>query len=91
MPTLIIHTHCQAAQSNRTGQSLSKSVSFPTHGRKKRKHDCTTMAIRNAGESADLKVITLNKLSAKRKVKCVLIRYFSYTQNVGININLPSN
>ena len=28
------HTHCQAAQANRTSQSLSKSVSFPTHGRK---------------------------------------------------------
>jgi len=25
------HTHCQAAQANRTSQSLSKSVSFPTH------------------------------------------------------------
>ncbi len=34
MPTLQSHTHCQAAQANRTSQSLSKSVSFPTHGRK---------------------------------------------------------
>ncbi len=34
MPTLQSHTHCQAAQSSRTSQSLSKSVSFPTHGRK---------------------------------------------------------
>lgn len=29
------------------------------------------MAIRNSGESADMNVITLNKLSAKRKVKCL--------------------
>ena len=71
MPTLQSHTHCQAAQANRTSQSLSISVSFPTHGRKKIKHDCTTMAIRNAGESADMKVITLNKLSAKLKGKCL--------------------
>lgn len=28
------HTHCQASQASRTGQSLSKSVSEPTHGRK---------------------------------------------------------
>ena len=31
----------------------------------------TTLAIRNAGKSADMKVITLNKLTAKRKVKCL--------------------
>ena len=69
MSTLQSHTHCQAAQANRTSQSLSISVSYPMHGRKKRKHDCTTMAIRNAGESAYMKVITLNKLTAVRKVK----------------------
>ena len=69
MPTLQSHTHYQAAQANRTSQSLSISVSYPMHGRKKRKHDCTTMAIRNAGVSADMKVITLNKLTAVRKVK----------------------
>jgi len=31
MPTPQSHTHCQAAQANRTSQSLSKSVPFPTH------------------------------------------------------------
>jgi len=56
MPTLQSHTHCQAAQRSRTSQSLSKSVSFPTLERQKRKHDCTTMAIRNAGFVAKLKV-----------------------------------
>ena len=34
MPTLQSHTHCQAAQTSRASQSLSISVSFPTHGRK---------------------------------------------------------
>jgi hypothetical protein len=56
MPTLQTHTHCQAAQASRTSQSLSKSVCFPTHRLLKRKHDCTTMAIRNAGFGAKLKI-----------------------------------
>ena len=34
MPTLQSHTHCQAAQASRTSQSLSISVSEPTHGRR---------------------------------------------------------
>jgi len=34
MPTLNSHTHCQAAQSQCSIQSLSKSVSAPKHGRK---------------------------------------------------------
>ena len=38
------HTHCQAAQANRTSQSLSKSVSELTHERKE-KHESTTLAI----------------------------------------------
>ena len=77
MPAHYSHTHWQAAQANRTSQSLSISVSYPMHGRKKRKHDCTTMAIRNAGESADMKVITLNKLTAKLKVKCLEIPHYA--------------
>jgi hypothetical protein len=32
-----------------------------------------TAAIANAGESADMKAITLNKLTAKLKVKCLEI------------------
>jgi hypothetical protein len=71
------HTHCQAAQSQRTSQSLSKSVSEPTHGQKKRKYDCPTMAIRNAGYSADIKVITFNKLPAKLKGKCLEIPHYA--------------
>ena len=71
------HTHCQAAQANRTSQSLSKSVSEPTHERKRKQHESTTLAIRNAGESADMKVITPNKLTAKLKVKCLEIPHYA--------------
>mgnify|MGYP005842233147 CR=1 FL=1 len=49
------HTHCQAAKASRTSQSLSKSVSFPTLGRQKRKHDCTTWYIKNWADSGKLK------------------------------------
>lgn len=44
---------------------------------KTKKHDAPTMAIRNAGESADMKVITLNKLTAERKVKCLEIPHYA--------------
>jgi hypothetical protein len=77
MPAHYSHTHWQAAQANRTSQSLSKSVSEPTHERKRKKHESTTLAIRNAGESADMKVITLNKLTAKLKVKCLEIPHYA--------------
>lgn len=45
--------------------------------RTKKKYDCPTMAIRNAGLSADMKVITLNKLSAKLKGKCLEIPHYA--------------
>ncbi len=35
------------------------------------------MAIRNAGISAYMRVITLNKLTAKRKVKCLEIPHYA--------------
>ena len=71
-PTLRIHTHWQVAQSSRTSQNLPKSMATPTLTEKKmKKHGHTTLAIRNARESADMKVITLNKLYGKRTVKCL--------------------
>ena len=42
-----------------------------------KKHESTTMAIRNAGESADMKVITLNKPSAKLKGKHLEIPHYA--------------
>ncbi|MFT6837996.1 MAG: hypothetical protein ACJAZR_001525, partial [Sediminicola sp.] len=35
------------------------------------------------------KVSAFNKVSAKLKVKCILVRYFSYTQTVGNNMKEP--
>ena len=37
---------------------------------KNKNNEMPTLAIRNAGESAYMKVIKLNKLTTKRKVKC---------------------
>lgn len=42
-----------------------------------KKYERTTLAIRNAGESADMKVITLNKLTGKRKVKYLEIPHYA--------------
>lgn len=41
------------------------------------KPQATTLAIRNAGESANMKVITFNKLTAKRKVKRLEIPHYA--------------
>lgn len=73
------HTQCQAAQSPSLIQSLSISVSVSTltNRRTKKKYDCPTMAIRNAGESADMKVITLNKFFGKRTVKYLEIPHYA--------------
>jgi hypothetical protein len=71
------HTHCQAAQSPSSIQSLSESVSEPTHEQKNKKYNCPKMAIRYAGESDNMKVITLNRLTAKRKVKCPEIPHYA--------------
>tara|TARA_R110002051_G_C8487071_1_gene462572 strand:+ start:388 stop:627 length:240 start_codon:yes stop_codon:yes gene_type:complete len=43
----------------------------------KKKYDCPTMAIRNAGEIADMIDFTLNKLTAKREVKCLEIPHYA--------------
>ncbi len=78
MPTLRIHTHWQVAQSRPASQNLPKSMAAPTHGRtEKIKHGHTTMAICNAGESVDMKVITINKLIGKRTVKCLEIPHYA--------------
>lgn len=55
VPTL---RDCQAAQAKRTSQSLLKSVSFPTHGRKKaRLHNSVYVAI--AGEVVNRRSVLL--------------------------------
>ncbi len=73
-----IHTHWQVAQSSRTSQNLPKSMAAPTLTEKKmKKHGHTTMAIRNAGESADMKAFTINKLFGRRTVKCLEIPHYA--------------
>lgn len=74
---MIIHTHCQAAQASRTSQSLSISVSEPSHEQKRKKHESTTLAIRNAGVSADMKAIALNKLFGRLTMKCDEIPHYA--------------
>ncbi|MCK9450278.1 MAG: hypothetical protein M0Q90_01135 [Bacteroidales bacterium] len=57
---------------------LAKEYVFSNADRRpKKKYDRTTMAIRNAGERADMKVITLNKRSAKLKGKCLEIPHYA--------------
>ena len=57
---------------------LAKEYVFANAERRtKKKYDCPTMAIRNEGESANMKVITLNKVTAKRKVKCLEIPHYA--------------
>jgi hypothetical protein len=44
---------------------------------RKKNNERPTMAIRNAGESAEMKVITLNKRSAKLKGKYLEIPHYA--------------
>jgi hypothetical protein len=57
---------------------LAKEYVFANADRRpKKKYDCPTMAIRNASESAEMKVIILNKVSAKLKGKCLEIPHYA--------------
>ena len=77
MPTLKAIHICNSHQPT-LQPKIAKEYVFANAGRlTKKKYDCPTMAIRNAGESADMKVITLNKLSAKRTVKCLEIPHYA--------------
>ena len=57
--------------------AVAKSFHTNAKKRQKKKYDRTTMAIRNAGLSADIKVITINKLSAKLKGECLKIPHYA--------------
>ena len=81
-PTLNSHTHCQAAQSQRTSQSLSQSVSEPTHGQK-RKSTIAQHCIRAiAGEVVNRKSLHLinvcsggQVIALKSATALILYRY----------------
>lgn len=68
-PTLKAIHICNSHQPTHKPKIAKEYVFANADRRTKKKYDCPTMAIRNAGESAEMKVITLNKQTAKRKVK----------------------
>ena len=77
MPTLKAIHICNSHQPT-LQPKIAKEYVFANADRpKKRKYDRTTMAIRNAGESADMKVIALNKLFRKWKVTCLEIPHYA--------------
>lgn len=76
MPTLKAIHICNSHQPKRKPKIAKEYVFANADGRTKKKYDCTTMVIRNAGKSADMKAITLNKLTAKLKGKCLEIPHY---------------
>jgi len=77
MPTLKAIHICNSHQPT-LQPKIAKEYVFANADRPpKKKYDRTTMAIRNAGESADIKVITLNKPTDKRTVKCFEIPHYA--------------
>ena len=77
MPTLKAIHICNSHQPTRKSKIAKEYVFANADRRTKKKYDCPTMAIRNSGESADMNVITLNKLTTKRKVKCLEIPQYA--------------
>ena len=77
MPTLKAIHICNSHKPKLQPKIAKEYVFANADRRTKKKYDRTTMAIRNAGESADMKVITLNKLTAKRKMKCFEIPHYA--------------
>ena len=77
MPTLKAIHICNSHQPTLQPKIAKEYVFANADRRTKKKYDRTTMAIRNAGESADMKVITLNKLRTKLKVKCLAIPHYA--------------
>ena len=77
MPTLKAIHICNSHKPKLQPKIAEEYVFANPDGQKKKKYDRTTMAIRNAGESADMKVITLNKFFGKRTVKCLEIPHYA--------------
>ena len=77
MPTLKAIHICNSHKPTHKPKIAKEYVFANAHRRPKKKYDRTTMAIRNAGESADMKVSTLNKLYGKRTVKCLEIPHYA--------------
>lgn len=77
MPTLKAIHICNSHQLMHKPKIAKEFVLAIAEKRMKKKYDRTTMAIRNAGLSAANKLITLNKLSAKSKGKCLEIPHYA--------------
>lgn len=54
-------------------------------------NDTTTLAILNAGESADMKVITSSILTTKREVKCLEIPHLEEHRPLALIVTRHSN
>jgi len=77
-PTLNSHTHCQAAQTSRTSQSLSISVSEPTHGRKRSTIAQQCISVMRV-ERLKLSIFASNKLCGGKTVNRSEIPHYAYT------------
>ena len=86
------HTHLQAAQSQRTDQSLQKSVLFanaqPTDNKSNREKGQQITAVwQNGGFSAKFNGSSSFELLYKTEHLCFDFRHFAKPQNVGSNGN----
>jgi hypothetical protein len=77
MPTLKAIHICNSLKPMLQPKIAKEYVFAHADRRPKKNTERTTMAIRNAGESSDTEVITLNKLTANRKVKCLEIPHYA--------------
>jgi hypothetical protein len=78
MPTLKPYT-LPSRTSPHASQNLAKSMAFPTLTDKQdeKNNEGTTMAIRNAGGSANMRVRTFNKISYKLKGEYLKIPHYA--------------
>lgn len=78
-PTLISHTHCQAAQRPSAIQSLSISVSEPTHGQKKKSTTAQHCISVMRAERLKLSIFAPKKLCGGRRENVSEIPHYAYT------------
>jgi hypothetical protein len=77
MPSLKAIHICNSHKPKHKPKIAKEYVLANAETRPKKKYDRTTMAIRNAGLSADMKVFTFNKISAKLKGNCLEIPHYA--------------
>lgn len=76
---MISHTHCQAAQTNRTIQSLSISVSEPTHGQKRKSTIAQHCISVMRAEQVKMSILGLKKLCVGQTENVSEIPHYAYT------------